>query len=253
MSSRDRESAGRGSEGREAGRRTLFNTPEERQLQEDIVEAMTRSVAREMVLTGEIDATTVSEDELKALAWERLKDIVTTTQVEFETVVDHSESILSDARGHVSQHKLEYAFVFYGLYIEHLLNRAIRDRGCQLQLSEGEVVDIMKRSIHEKTGVTWLLIFGQRMPQQLIDDIKATTSARNSFAHYKWKPSGDDSLPMDEILRREDVAVARAERAVSELLPYIDNLTFPPESDAHSWLTGSSRGRGEQDLSGGHP
>ncbi|KQR22537.1 hypothetical protein ASF79_09925 [Agreia sp. Leaf335] len=218
----------------------LFDTPEARQAQKEIVDAVIRGIAREMILSGEVEVG-VSREELSKAAWRRLIELRETGEFSFSMVVDHTDTILQDARKYVDEGKLEYDFVFYGLYLEHLLNRAIRDRAFQIGLSEAETMEVMKKSLHDKTGVIWLLMFDEQFPESLAADIRATAAERNAFIHYKWKPDPTTDMLYDEIKRLEERSVATAERAALALLDYVDALVIPPDSESFSWLTRSSQ------------
>lgn len=218
----------------------LLSSQEGRELQQELLESILRSVARTMILRGDVDAATVPLDELRSLAWHEFKALRTAGAFQTVPVVDHSSTILEDARKFATDGNLEYAFVFYGLHLEHRLNRAIRDGGIRRSLSEAETVEIMKRSIYDKTGFLWLLLFEERMPEDLSRDIRAVANVRNQFAHYKWTPEQSFELSHDESEKKAVAALETAERAVLGLQCYADELIVPAGSDAFSWLTTTS-------------
>jgi hypothetical protein len=210
---------------------------EDRELTELIYEGVLRDRAREIVLRGEVDAASIALDELRELAHREIAEALESGDLKIELTIDHSDAILRDARRHADEGHTEYAFVFYGLYVEHLLNRAIRDRAIQLELSESETVEVMKKSLHDKTGISWRLLFGERMPEAIVADIRRLAERRNAFMHYKWKPDPTADMMHEDIQRESAEAVATAERAAEALRAYTDRLVAPPESDAFAWLT----------------
>jgi len=224
-------------------------TEEHAEVNRMITESVLRSLAREIVLRGDADPATVTDAELRELAERELVAVFRAGEVDFGLVIDHSDTILRDARRHVDERRFEYAFVYYGLYVEHLLNRAIRDRAVQIDLAESETVDVMKKSIHEKTGLTWRLLFGERMPEAIAADIRELTARRNAFMHYKWKPDPTADMLHDEIEQRTTASIATAERAAEALRAYTDALIAPPESDVFDWLTRSHPAASEKETS----
>jgi hypothetical protein len=201
-----------------------------------IADGVLRDLAREMVLRGEIVPESVTAEELKSLAQDRLRKIVESGNYDVALVVDHSESILADARRYADERKVEYAFVFYGLYIEHTLNRAIRDRAFQLNFSEKETIEIMRKPIPDKIGVTWTLLFGSRLPDSLRKDIRSVTERRNSFIHYKWQPDPTADMLPGDLKRKESMAFDAAERASVELTRRVNQLVALEGSDIDGWL-----------------
>ncbi|MFK3835255.1 hypothetical protein [Microbacterium sp. NPDC087868] len=225
---------------KEAKLLALLDTPEARALQEDLVESILRSAARLIILRGDVDAATVTLDELRTLAWREFRTHWASGTFQVAPVVDHSSTILEDARRFAADGNLEYAFVFYGLHLEHLLNRSIRDGGVRRSLSEAETIEVMKRSIYDKTGTLWLLLFEERMPEELSRDIRAVANVRNQFAHYKWTPEQSFELSPDESESRAAAALETAERAALGLQRYADELILPAESEAFDWLSATS-------------
>lgn len=220
----------------EAWLQEFLVSQEGRELQEALLESILRSLARTMILRGDVDAT-ISASELRTLAWREFVDLREAGLLQSVPVVDHSNTVLEDARRFAADGKLEYAFVFYGLHLEHRLNRAIREGGVRRSLTEAESVELMKRSIYDKTGVLWILLFDERMPDDLSRDIRAVANVRNQFTHYKWVP--DPSFEMTSVANRqkEEAILETAERAVRGLQRYADELIVPSDSDAFSWLT----------------
>ena len=198
---------------------------------------MLRGIAREFLLSGHVDANTISVAELRKLAWDELRRRQHAGEVIYESlVVDHTASILADAREHAKQGNTEYAFVFYALYVEHILNSAIRDRAFQLKLNEREAIDLMKRSLHEKTGLTWKLLFDEEFPPVIASDIRALASDRNAFAHYKWKPDGRDEMAVNDVKRETEQSLQTAERAAVALRSYVDARIADPDSEISEWI-----------------
>ncbi|PPG02674.1 hypothetical protein C5E06_09480 [Pseudoclavibacter sp. RFBI5] len=204
-----------------------------------IASLVIKGIARSMVIQGEVDLDAVSGQDLLDLAKRRLVELVRSGDVDFTMILDHTENILTDARTHAENGKDEYAFVFYALYYEHILNRAIRERAIQLDLSEKEGLELMRRGMPEKLGLTWKLLFGAKFPEELRADILATSRRRNSFIHYKWHadPTLESNLEAEEARRSKSLAAA--ERAAVDLTDHLNRLLVSPDGDIGKWLHSS--------------
>lgn len=204
-----------------------------------LVEEMLRSIGRDMILHGEVDVATTTVEELRERAYRKLAALHKSGNFTFQMTVDHSDTILQDARRYASEDNVEYAFVFYGLAVEHMLNRAIRDRSFQIALTEDETIEVMRKSIHHKTGKGWTVLFGQSMPEGIVVGIRELAARRNEFMHYKWIPDPTvDMLPVD-VKRQTAEAIEGAENAASSLREYIDQLLVPQDGEVFEWITRS--------------
>ncbi len=207
-------------------------------LAQQVGETVLRAVARDIVLRGEVDGSAVSPEDLRNRARHELLEYVGEGH-EFEIVRDQTETILLEARRYAEDDKIDLAFVFYGLFVEHLLNRAIRDRAQQLELSEGETIELLKKSVYDKTGLTWRLLFGANMPERIVADIREIAKKRNAFAHFKWTAEPMALMSHAQITREAEKAVRLAERCAETLHAYIDTLIVAAGSPASAWLAGS--------------
>jgi hypothetical protein len=204
-------------------------------LAHSVAETFLSEIARRMVLTGEVDPTVTSPSDVHGLAMERLREHFE-GGAGFTFTIDHRSSTLEHARSFFLEGRDEYSLVFHGLYIEHTLNLAIRDRAIQLGLAENEAVDLMRRSLHDKTGLTWKLLFDESFPQQLRTDIETVANRRNAFAHYKWQNDPTTKLLPAEVAARRTTAFDAAERAAVELDAYRTRLFGVNGVDLDDWF-----------------
>ena len=204
-------------------------------LAHSVVEMFLTEIARRMVLTGEVDPAVTNPSDVRALAMSRLREHFE-AGAGFAFTTDHRSSMLEHARSFSLEGRDEYSLVFYGLYIEHTLNLAIRDRAIQLGLAENEAVDLMRRSLPEKTGLTWKRLFDEDFPQQLRADIVTVANRRNAFAHYKWQNDTTLKLLPAAVAARRKTAFEAAERAAVELDAYRARLFGVNGVDLDDWF-----------------
>lgn len=187
-------------------------------LAHSVVETFLSEIARRMVLTGEVDPAVTSPSDVYGLAMSRLSEHFE-AGAGFTFTIDHRSSTLEYARNFSLEGRDDYSLVFYGLYIEHTVNLAIRDRAIQLGLTENEAIDLMRRSLPEKTGLTWKRLFDEDFPQQLRADIVTVANRRNAFAHYEWQNDTSLKLLPAAVAARRKTAFDAAERAASSSTP----------------------------------
>lgn len=138
---------------------------------------------------------------------------------EWMATPSHEESLLAEARQYVVEDRPELAFMMFATWIEHRLNwllmDAARRRGLTLRQASQVVRDA---NMPQKTGTTWLLLFGHPFDAKTEKDIGKVATARNNFVHYKW-PEGhvNDGPPRGDDLAGVISAAERAVRALDDL------------------------------------
>lgn len=193
---------------------------------EDIYKTVVKGIAREMVLSGEADPQKLTVDELRQLAEKELFRRRGAGELDLVMTVDHSQSILEDARRFAADGKREYAFVFYALFVEHILNRAVLDRTVELRLAKDESISLMRKSMNDKTGVIWHLLFGEQFPEELSRSIRLLAERRNAFMHYKWGPDPEGDMSPESLRSSHESALQAAEETAVGVEAYVDQLIF---------------------------
>jgi len=179
------------------------------------VMAVLQSVLETLISNGEVLVGEKTESDLLheaadyILARPRFFD-------EWMATPSHEESLLEEARRYVADERPEFAIMMFATWIEHRLNWLLMDAARRRGLTLPEAAQIMRdANMPQKTGSTWLLLFGEPFDTATKKDIEKVSNARNIFVHYKW-PEGhlNDGPPKQDDLAR---AIEAAERAVRDL------------------------------------
>lgn len=109
-------------------------------------------------------------------------------------IVDHTDDLLSRARAFKKSNDSEVACLFYALWFEHKLNNFVSSLGRKKDLTMKEIESVIRDSSYKAKG-SWLLrVFGVRsIDQSHMNTIAKLMEIRNSFVHYKWKPSSEEA------------------------------------------------------------
>jgi hypothetical protein len=174
-----------------------------------------QSVLETLIANGEVTVGHKSTTELMREAADYILDRPEFFD-EWTATVSYETSLLTEARRYVVEARPELALMMFATWIEHRLNwllmDAARRRGLTLRQASQVVRDA---NMPQKTGTTWLLLFGRPLDSEIEKDIGKVATSRNNFVHYKW-PEGhvNDGVP-----KRDDLAAAisAAERAVRGL------------------------------------
>ena len=125
-------------------------------------------------------------------------------KTEFNFVVDHTDSVLKQAKLFYFLEKFEYSRIFYSTYFEHGINGLISTyckRNNINKKTENEII----RNTNLIGKFTWLMtIFNfKTFNKKHLQTIKVLSELRNAFIHYKWMPDDSMNEVIDEDKEKE--------------------------------------------------
>lgn len=107
--------------------------------------------------------------------------------------IDHTQSLLAEARRSFRQEKFEFAALYFATFFEHKLNWLITQICHQKHIDELMVKQLL-REASVRAKCTWILALLGHKPirSDIQNAIGAINEIRNSFIHYKWPDSEED-------------------------------------------------------------
>ena len=162
------------------------NSKKHQDVQTIIFERLTRSLIAE----GLIKTRGLSKAQIQSKAAEYILQ----HQPTVVPVIDHSDLVLEQAESHVTAKSPQLAILFYATWTEHIINSIISIYGRRRRLELEEVTQII-RETNFRAKLTWLLklLKAPPIPEVHLKVLGALMESRNSFVHYKWKPSDVDA------------------------------------------------------------
>ena len=153
------------------------------------------SILRSLIQDGTIDPTGKEPKQLigEAIAYLRSRP----TDVKF--VADHTDHLLRVARRFLRGAEVELACLLFATWVEHKLNHFVAVLSVKrLRYADRDVM-IRDSSYRAKMGWLLRLLGANRIPESHQSRIVKLMELRNSFVHYKWKASTEES---EEELKR---------------------------------------------------
>jgi hypothetical protein len=181
------------------------------------------SVIEAGVLAGDIRLEGRTDEEIRNDIDEYL-DNITSGPAEHSVRIDYKVRLINEAQRYEASGDVELALMFYATWFEHWLNHMYIEREPMVVLDREQIIRLIRETnLPSKTGHIWQLLFGEELPDDIIQTILKVAEARNAFVHYKWTPHGDE----DAGERRElhDLA-QRAAAIVTQLDKIEDRLLF---------------------------
>ncbi len=142
---------------------------------------------------------------------------------ELAIVIDHTVSLITEARRHGRERRFAMANLFYATYIEHCLNDMLSTVAKWRKMKSADIRNML-RVTNIEAKATWLLaVFGAKpIPESQLQTIRLILEARNAFVHYKWTP---ETQPRSgEVMETRNLK--RAERAIRYLNRRATRLVF---------------------------
>lgn len=144
------------------------------------------------IANGYIKTEGKCNDEINSLFVEFLKTLYE-GDVEISFIVDHKDTLLEEAMRYRENKEAELSCLLFATWVEHWINGLIRNLSFRQQLTQTDIIDIIKGT-NNQGKFTWLLkIFN--MPEIDNDHRKkaiAIMSERNNYVHYKYKNDLED-------------------------------------------------------------
>ena len=194
-----------------------------------LVMEVLQSVLQTLILNGEIIAGGKSDSELMHEAANYIRDRPEFFD-EWAAAPSHEDSLLAEARRYVDEDRREFAVLMFATWIEHRLNWLLMDAARRRGLTLRQAAQVVRdANMSQKTGTTWLLLFGSPFDAKTEKDIGKVAAARNNFVHYKWPEGHVDDGPIKTADTAE--AVSAAERAVHDLDELMTAYVFGEDDD----------------------
>lgn len=155
--------------------------------------SLVRSIAQELIAIGEIDPRGKSDEELHVEIINYLDTVVRKRNIIFGHILDHTLSIISEARKFARDEQYEMACLFYATWLEHWLNDMIATFCRRKKLPEDDITQII-RETQFRGKSTWLFrVLGLKpINETHLKRMQQVIESRNSFVHYKWKATDID-------------------------------------------------------------
>lgn len=160
------------------------------------------AILEEAIRRGEINPKGKSDEELRAEFLAYVKRA--TGPAEFEIIIDHTGTLLAEARAYRRASRFELACVLYATWVEHFLNQLIQLGAIRRGLVEADAAEMI-RGLSYRGKATWalpLLGFRRIAPGHVAALLKLG-ELRNRYIHYKWRgrpaDAGDNTEFADSV------------------------------------------------------
>lgn len=192
------------------------------QIPEDLARQVTVRIIESAVRAGAIDLAGLSDEEALETINAFIREAID-AQDEIAIQITHQERILSEAKRYQAMGDHDLAVLMYATWAEHWLNGVLIAALDRQEVDPSEATQILKSTLHAKTGWIWTILYGSSMPTDVRASILRVADARNTFVHYKWTSMPDDPrenpLPRyDEVGEAASALMTRLELLEEELL-----------------------------------
>lgn len=144
-------------------------------------------VSRDAIAKGLLILDGLSPEEARTKALEFCIDLAKNENAFSYSVIDHKDTLLSEARKYLSSDKHELATVLFGTWWEHWLNGIIENRVIKQGLTHNDFKEMVK-GLNNKAKSGWLLKLLNLPPleNRHLSVMNSLTEKRNQFVHYKY-------------------------------------------------------------------
>ncbi|QJW97761.1 hypothetical protein [Frigoriglobus tundricola] len=189
----------------------------------DLARRICRAVAKDAIRSGLVDPKGKTDEQLRS----ELRECIQNDYLERlgGIIIDHTDSLLRQARTFCRAGKLYYACLMYATWAEHWLNGLITTAGQRRGLPDDEITQII-RDTPLRAKLTWLLSLPSlpRIAARHRNLIVHLMDLRNGFVHYKWQ--GKDDTAQDQERAGVKWSVANFESTVKYILSYEERKIF---------------------------
>lgn len=164
-----------------------------------LADTLVRSFAQGLIEAGTIDPRGKSTDDLHKEVFKYLDELSTNTNVRLFKIIDHTPTILSEARKYARIKEYQLSCLFYAVWFEHWLNVMISTAGRRKGLPQEELIQIL-REVQFRGKSTWLLrVLGLKpINDAHLKRMQSIIEMRNGFVHYKWKAVEFDDISWEK-------------------------------------------------------
>lgn len=110
---------------------------------------------------------------------------------EIEYSCELETDFIISAREALKKGNFSVFIVLISTAIEHKLNFFFLN-SLAMELSQDEIKEVLRNSVHTKTGWLFALVTGNPMPEKLKERIRQLFSVRNFIVHYKYSPNSEE-------------------------------------------------------------
>jgi len=139
---------------------------------------------------------------------------------------DYQSELINEARRYEGMGDFNLALMFYATWFEHWLNGMFVAREPMVALEREEIIRLIRETdLASKTGHIWQLLFGEKLPGDVVQTILKVAEARNAFVHYKSTPYLSEVEERTEKRELRNLT-QRAAAAVTPLGAIEDRIAF---------------------------
>jgi hypothetical protein len=139
---------------------------------------------------------------------------------------DYQSELINEAGRDERMGDFNLALMFYATWFEHWLNGMFVAREPMVALEREEIIRLIRETdLASKTGHIWQLLFGEKLPGDVVQTILKVAEARNAFVHYSWAPYLSEAEESSERRELQNLA-RRAAAAVTQLSAIEDKIAF---------------------------
>lgn len=172
---------------------------------------------KRFVADGLLDPEGKSGAELKAEFCHQFEKAHKDKSSFYNVITDHTEDLLAAARAHAKRDKCDIACLFYATWLEHWVNRLIKEKAKALG-DESLKTLIRETGLKAKYQCLPALLGIPRLCDTHVNTALRIAELRNGFVHYKFVPTHVDNLQRElQQWRRE---LEKAETAVRYFQSY---------------------------------
>jgi hypothetical protein len=197
-----------------------------RALARDVLRVATEGAVRE----GRIRLEGRTDEEIRNDINEYTDALLAETDVQFAPQIDYQHKLINEAQRYAAEGYPSLALTFYATWFEHWLNGMYLEREPMVALEHEEIIRLIRETkLPSKTRHIWQLLFGEKLPDEVVQTILKVADVRNAFLHYKWTPGLEEE---DRAEKRElhDLA-QRAAAIVTQLGAIEDRIVFAGSRD----------------------
>jgi hypothetical protein len=196
--------------------------------EDKLADTLIRSFAQGLIEAGTIDPRGKSTDDLHKEVFKYLDELLTNPNVRLFQIIDHTPTLLTEARKYARIEEHHISCLFYAVWFEHWLNNMISTAGRRKGLSQEELIQIL-REVQFRGKSTWLLrVLGLKpINDAHLKRMQNIIEMRNGFVHYKWKAIDIDDVSWEkdkevliELLSKVEKTVAYLQRLANRQIYY---------------------------------